>query len=275
MRTIDENIINDLSDPCLMDAADKMLVESVLCWGKWDKMEIEELDDCTITKSDIDFPFFNCVLSPRFSENNVEARLQEAIEKVSRGTNNVSIWLGQHYKPENLQEKLEKAGAVKIANPLIMAAELEDLEGVNLPRGLEIVEVTNREQLEQWTSVVVPAHQIPENIAIHWTDMYESAGYGPNDSLNRHFIAVLHGEVVGATTLITASGIASVANVSTREDKRKNGIGSAMTIWPLKVAQDEGYKVACISASPDGQPVYERLGFKGLRNVAVYLSAPQ
>ena len=104
--------------------------------------------------------------------------------------------------------------------------------------------------------------------------MYAAAGFGPESAVTRHFIAYLDGKLVGATSMITAAGVASVANVATDINYRGKGIGSALTLWPLHIAHQNGYKVAGLSASEDGVPVYTKLGFQRLVKNAVYLWMP-
>ena len=267
-------MIQSLEDNNLMTAAEQMLTESVLCWQSWGKLEAVNFDDCIITRSSVDFPFFNNVMSPNFSEDSAADRIEELLQAVSKKEKAVCWWLGMNAQPENLAELLETKGAFKAMENRMMAIEVQNLPEVVMPKGVDIVEVTSRQQLEQWTSVVAPAHGIPPEMEEHWTDMYHAAGYGPESSVTRHFLAMIDGKPVGATSLITAAGVCSVANVATETDYRKRGIGSILTLWSLKVAEQQGYKVACLSASPDGEPVYEKLGFEKFQKNEVYLWMP-
>ena len=267
-------MINSINHEKLTTAAEQMLTESVLCWQAWDKLEAETLDDCIITHSSVDFPFFNNVMSPNFNKESASERIEELLYQVGKKEKAVCWWLGMHAQPDNLGELLEAAGAFKAMENQLMAIELKDLPEAVIPKGIDIVEVTMPEQLRQWTSVVAQAHGIPEEIEDHWTDMYQAAGFGPESAVTRHFLALIDGKPVGATSLITAAGVCSVANVATDANYRHQGIGSAMTLWPLKVAEQQGYSVACLSASADGEPVYIKLGFQNLQKNAVYLWMP-
>lgn len=267
-------MIKNLNDSNLMTAAEQMLKESVLCWQAWDKLEAVSFDDCSITRSFVDFPFFNNVMSPKLPEDSAADRIEELLQAVGKKERAVCWWLGVNAQPANLAARLEAAGAFKAMENRMMAIEIQNLPEVVMPEAVEIIEVTTRQQLEQWTAVIAPAHGIPAEMEGHWTDMYEGAGYGPESSVTRHFLAMMNSKPVGATSLITAAGVCSVANVATDADYRHRGIGSALTIWPLKVAEQQGYKVACLSASPDGEPVYAKLGFEKFQKNEVYLWMP-
>ena len=267
-------MIESLNDNNLMTAAEQMLTESVLCWQAWNKLEAINFDDCIITRSSEDFPFFNNVMSPNFSEDSAADRIEELLQAVGKKERAVCWWLGMNAQPTNLAELLQEAGAFKAMENRMMAIEVKNLPEVVMPEGVEMLEVSSKEQLEQWTSVVAPAHGIPAEMEEHWTDMYEAAGYGPESSVTRHFMALIDGKPVGATSLITAAGVCSVGSVATVADYRKRGIGSVLTLWPLKVAELLGYRVACLSASPDGEPVYEKLGFEKFQKNEVYLWMP-
>ena len=267
-------MIQSLHDEHLIQAAEQMLEDSVLCWEAWDKLEVQRFDDCTITRSPIDFPFFNNIMGADISSRPARKRVKELFDVVSGKEKAVCWWLGHRHNPANLARLLEKEGASKVMENCLMAIELEALPEIDMPDGIRIVEVINEEQLIQWADIVGPAHDIPEPMRPYWAEVYAAAGYGPDSQITRHFLALSDGKAVGATTLITAAGVASVANVATDKDYRRQGIGRTLTFCPLKAAQQGGYKVACLSASPAGEPVYARLGFKRLGKNAAYLWMP-
>ena len=62
--------------------------------------------------------------------------------------------------------------------------------------------------------------------------------------------------------LFTGAGVASVQYVVTLPAVRRQGIAAAMTRHALRAAGQLGYRVAVLTASPDGFGVYHRLGFR-------------
>ena len=56
---------------------------------------------------------------------------------------------------------------------------------------------------------------------------------------------------------------------------RRQGIGTAMTLVPLRDAQALCYRAGVLGASADGLSVYQRLGFKAYSRTAQYRWSPQ
>ncbi|MEZ9319451.1 GNAT family N-acetyltransferase [Vibrio sp. 10N.261.52.C2] len=271
---IQATTIDSIHHPLLPQAAEDMLVHSVLVWGKWERIQIQYHTDVITTKSDINFPLFNNVLSPRLSSNLTLERIQKINGEISDQRHSVCWWLGARSAPSNLEDLLSDSGAFKVMETTMMSVDIAQLPKATLPDSVIIQEVETLEQLRAWTSIVCEAHSLPDEVSQHWTEMYAAAGYGANDLSTRHFLAIDNGIPIGATTLIMASGIASVSNVSTLSAHRKQGVGSALTIFPLKVAESLGYKVASLSASPDGETVYQNMGFTPTEKCQAYFWSP-
>ena len=68
-------MIETLQSNHLISAIEQMLKESVLCWSNWDKLEVKELKDCTITRSPVSFPFFNNVMEPSLKLETASQRI--------------------------------------------------------------------------------------------------------------------------------------------------------------------------------------------------------
>ena len=80
---------------------------------------------------------------------------------------------------------------------------------------------------------------------------------------------------MGGASLFTDSGLATIANVSTRPEHQKEGIATLLSLWSLHSARNEGYKVASLSASCEGTPVYTKLGFQEIGKSPVYIIPPE
>jgi hypothetical protein len=59
-----------------------------------------------------------------------------------------------------------------------------------------------------------------------------------------------------------ARPVAGVYNVAVAPAWRRRGIATAITIRLLHLARDQGAIGACLNATPDGQRVYQKLGFR-------------
>ena len=64
--------------------------------------------------------------------------------------------------------------------------------------------------------------------------------------------------------------MALIFNVATRPSHRRRGIGEAMTWCAVNHGIDAGCDLAFLQASPDGLPLYERMGFRHATEMATW-----
>ena len=74
-------------------------------------------------------------------------------------------------------------------------------------------------------------------------------------------VAELHGRRVGTTMTITFDTVAWIAMVLVEEDKRGQGIGTAMLKHALHYLDGCNIKTVRLDATHLGRPIYEKLGF--------------
>jgi ribosomal protein S18 acetylase RimI-like enzyme len=73
-----------------------------------------------------------------------------------------------------------------------------------------------------------------------------------------------------ALTLAIGDDI-SIQYVATEASHRRRGLASRLVIAMMATARNEGMRSATLQASPDGLPVYERLGFRRVATLRAYL----
>ncbi|NIN63867.1 MAG: GNAT family N-acetyltransferase, partial [Anaerolineae bacterium] len=80
----------------------------------------------------------------------------------------------------------------------------------------------------------------------------------------------LDGETVGASRLFMGAGVAGVYAVGTLPKKRRQGIGTAMTLAALGEARRLGYRIGVLRAAEMALGIYRRLGFTDFCRFGVY-----
>jgi len=78
----------------------------------------------------------------------------------------------------------------------------------------------------------------------------------------RHYVGLVEGELVTSSTLVLGAGLTGLYNVATVPEARRQGIGSAITLAPLREARAPGYRIGTLNSSQMAVGLYRRLGFQ-------------
>jgi GNAT superfamily N-acetyltransferase len=84
------------------------------------------------------------------------------------------------------------------------------------------------------------------------------------------FVAEWHGTPAGTTVTVRFGSVAWVAMVLVEESLRGRGIGKALMTYALEFLDRQGVATIRLDATPLGQPLYERLGFREQFRLARY-----
>jgi GNAT superfamily N-acetyltransferase len=152
-----------------------------------------------------------------------------------------------------------------------MAGEISGLTlDHRAPEGVEIKEVESLEELRAWNEATAGLFGFPDFAARAGLDMYAHVGLGP-ESLWRHFIAEVDGEVAAVASLFTGPEAAMACGVAVAPGYRSRGLASVMTARTAKEAANAGYKVLTVLALAQAEGLYRRLGLKTFCRGEVYL----
>jgi ribosomal protein S18 acetylase RimI-like enzyme len=129
------------------------------------------------------------------------------------------------------------------------------------PLGLEVELVNDAESLQKWSEVATAASSMPEFVARPMFDFFSTLGFGKASPM-RNYYGRLNGEVISTSSLFLGAGVAGIYNVAALPKARRQGIGTAMTVEPLREARALGYRVGVLISSQLGVGVYRKLGFE-------------
>ncbi|WP_431949073.1 GNAT family N-acetyltransferase [Actinacidiphila sp. bgisy167] len=167
-------------------------------------------------------------------------------------------WAGPD-SPEGTADALVRHGAVSLGAMPVMARPLDRApDPLDALPGLRVEEAATPDRLAE----LVATYRTSMGIApeVEPGIVRFEARRADNADVVR-LAAVLDGEVVGTTVVITAHGVAGIFLVHVAEAHRRRGIGAALTAAALRVGQDRGTRLAALLASPAGEPLYRRFGF--------------
>ncbi|SNY43072.1 GNAT family N-acetyltransferase [Paractinoplanes atraurantiacus] len=156
-------------------------------------------------------------------------------------------------EPPDTGWQLIHHGAHRVAESPIMALHLRAPVEVPLVPGLEI---GLAEDLKTWVEAYAPSFGAPPDQV---PAIAEAETRIPGVT---RFEARLNNRVVATAALHENEGVAGLYTITTATTHRGRGIGAALTAATLEHARRRGLRLATLQATPDGEPLYERLGFE-------------
>jgi ribosomal protein S18 acetylase RimI-like enzyme len=101
--------------------------------------------------------------------------------------------------------------------------------------------------------------------------MFTALGLEPGGS-SQLFLGLEDGVPVAGSRLFCAGGVAGIWHVSTLEQSRGKGYGTAMTQAAARAGRELGYRFGVLFATPAGEGMYRRLGFREVCHMDIYKS---
>ena len=261
--------ITDVSDQSMRAAVEDNLFAFWSVVSRSPLIAVEDRPDMLRYTTGVSFPLMNGILRARLDAD--DAAVSDALQPFrSRGLPMI-WWTGPSTMPLDLPERLQRLGLVQAEEAPGMALDLEELgePGVRVP-GLEIEFVTSSHDCSVFAKVLAVGFEMPDFVSQTVTRILADVGMGPK-SPACSFLGWLSGKPAATSTLALVGGIAGIYNVATLPEARGQGIGTAMTLAPLRHARDMGYRIAILHSSEIGFSVYHRLGFREYCRIGQYI----
>ncbi len=138
------------------------------------------------------------------------------------------------------------------------------------PTDLQISRVETSADLETYRSILASVFFMPRS-EVNLVLGEKSLGLEHMS----HYLGKVGGEPVATATLVTDGTLAGIWNVGTVREYGRRGIGSEMMHHVLADARNLGYEESMLLASPEGIPLYERLGYATIANARTFTPARQ
>jgi GNAT superfamily N-acetyltransferase len=245
--------------------------------SNWPRVLVHDDGDCVWTMSDLPFPLFNSVLHARLDGDRasrvIDVRMQSCRD---RGVP-MLWWTGPSTAPSNLGERLSNLGFL-IEPAFGMSADLDGASGLSgiVPGDdrIAIERVGDRATLDIWSQVLCDGFGAPRSFGEAFAEMAEAIGLDV-DSPFRHYLARVNGEPVATCSLFLGAGVAGIYDVSTLPERRRTGVGAAITRCAMRDARADGYRMAILHASQLGLGMYRSLGFETICDIGQHVWAPE
>ena len=148
-----------------------------------------------------------------------------------------------------------------------------DLEALNaniepVP-GFSVQRVHSSQQLRQFIDILAANSNTPKHIADAWFDMEQSLG---TDQIwpRQLFLGFLDEKPIATCSLMIGANVAGLYHVATLPEARGRGIGSAISLAVVQVAQVLGYQKSVLISTPMGANIYRRLGYEPVDDFNLY-----
>ncbi len=190
-----------------------------------------------------------------------EENVEEIIEKIIVGINDgtVPAWwvINPQSTPNNLKEILISKGFISMGEDEPGMALFTQNTHVTpeMPQGVEVDKVNSVEKFQLWVDTV--------NTALHGWDLLTPEKYYNWVSSNNmaFYLAYLEGTPVATSATIQNGKSGSVEFVSTLEEYRNRGIGTAISLAAINGLKNTGADIITLRACHDAINLYKKLGF--------------
>lgn len=245
------SILTDLTPATLTAAIEENLFSLFRAMGRLPGGRLEESDDLIRFETGLPSPMFNGVARTRVE--NVSPTLLD---------HPFFWWTGPQSAPPDLDERLAAAGLRPAGvNWPGMAMALADIdEEQAAPVGVTVAQARRETELEQWGRIFWAAHDLPPWAADSWLEAAGRLRF--RDLPWEHWIATIDGEPAGVGLSHIGGGVIGLYGIGTLHSARRRGVGSALTLVPMLSARNDGIRAAILHATPEGEQLYPRLGFR-------------
>ena len=223
----------------------------------------------------IPYLLFNGVLSAHLPSENVDRSIARVLAPFAARKLPMFWMTGPSTQPNDLGQRLLAAGLSDPGELVGMAADLATLRVVGpAPPGLIIERVRDRRTLQRWVGAYCAGFAYPADVGRSFFAVFAGLGLSARSPL-LHYLGLVAGEPVATASAFLGAGVVGIYSVATLPAWRRQGIGAAMTLAPLRAARSCGYQIGILHAEPAGLSLYRRLGFREYCTLHPYLWSPE
>ncbi len=268
------DILTNPSPDALIKAVEDNMAEQFAYFSHSPRSKIVDTTQLLRYLTGIPIAEYNGVMRARFpvdaTRETVTSAIQAVIDFFTEQRQSFLWRVGPTTSPTHLAMQLASHGLTYTSDEPGMAMRLDALpEETPTPHGLTISTVCDEATLCDWVGVAGRGYGEGEDILAARLAVHQDLGVGDDLPLRR-YVAYYNGEPVAMSAVFLGAGVAGVYEVATAANARRQGIGTAITLAPLRQARALGYHVGVLQASPMGVSVYTRVGFQHVCTFSAY-----
>jgi GNAT superfamily N-acetyltransferase len=233
--------------------------------GAW----VESGPDMLRVKTGLPHEALNGIFRARIPERGSGTAIRAALRDFLSDRVPMLWWVGPSTEPAHLGRRLEASGLVRVKELSGMAIDLDALEPTpSVPWELSVERIRDEAGVRAWLIPIATEFGLPEAATSGLFHFLRTAALGPN-AVFRLYLGRWQGQAVSTATLFFGAGVAGVYTTVLPEF-RKQGVGAAMSLVPLRFARAAGYRVGITHVPEERLGFHRRIGFKPYCAVSTY-----
>ena len=213
------------------------------------------------------------IIKANLKPENIDRKIDYVVEYFNSRNMPFMWYICPSTKPDSLRDYLKAHSFNEMDGTPIMTVELRNLvDDRPRPIDFEIKEVTDEASLRLFWDLWYKGYPMPEIQGKMNADITVEIGYHPDNEM-KFYMGYLKGEPVATAFIMLAGGVVGLYGVVVLPEARGRGIGTEMSLYPLRLARSMGYKIGVLDATQQGIGIYRRIGFEEVATPKMYIYA--
>jgi hypothetical protein len=226
-------ILEDFSASAVITAIEQNFIASTLAYVRTVQGYISEEPQLTWVFTGTPLHYYNGVIHTTLTTADPDASIMAVLDFFRARRQLMTWWISPSTYPHDLPHRLEAQGLTRRWQDVGMAADLQRIPPAHpAPPGLMIERATDEETTRQWIRALGHGFAMSEAASDSYRQLVMAVP--PDRHPIAFYIARLAGEPVATSSLYYAAGVAGIADVCTIPSARRQGIGAAITLAPMR-----------------------------------------